>query len=920
MSRPAWQRVARAASPYQDRRCLVDMPRQPGNRMASTPRTDPWRPHGHVALNPVLPDIQPLPAPGCQGQDRAHCRRMLSLATDWTWAHDAQLCFRWTAQRNGPGNDGAHQAAAGVPHDVEPLAGWEHYRSIVAARQPFRDLDLAARGADGLPLFVSISGEPLFGADGAWLGYGGIGRDVTLQRRDAQLQRMEHEVTRCLADAASAEDGLAAALRTVCRGEGWACGEYWFVDETVQALRFGGYWDAVDPQIRQLFERARGFVFPPGVGLAGRVWESGEPIWVEDVNTDPRMLRRDLARQAGLHGAFLFPTFSAGTVIGVFAFWSQAIRKPDPRLMQAITVVGSQVGQFLKRKQAEQVLRHSEARFRALTELSSDWYWEQDADGRFTCVEGRGAARIKQFLGRRSDELGYSAEGGWETHRAAKANRQPFRDLMLSHGTGDDVRFVCVSGEPVFAADGSFKGYRGVSRDVTQRRRAEERIRYLALHDGLTGLPNRTMFGQILAREIESARRYGRCFAVLFIDVDRFKTINDSLGHAAGDELLCEIAARLVGALRASDVVARLGGDEFVVLLQETQTEDEVSAVARKILCAVMRPIMAGGHECRVTSSIGVSMFPADAQDEAALMKNADLAMYMAKEAGKNNHQRYSKESRTRALERMSIEMHLRRALERGELSLHYQAQLDLATHRICGVEALLRWNSPELGAVSPATFIPVAEETGMIVPIGLWVLRAACRQSTAWQRQGLPPVRMAVNLSPRQFAEPGLTADIAAVLQETGLAPQLLELEITEGMVMRDTERTVQLLQDIKSLGVGLAIDDFGTGYSSLAQLRRFPIDTLKVDRSFIREITRNAEDKAITEAIITMGRTLSLTVVAEGVETPEQLALLRDKACDQIQGYHFSRPIPPEQFAELVRSHWPPATATTEGESTTA
>ncbi|OGA08077.1 MAG: diguanylate cyclase [Betaproteobacteria bacterium RIFCSPHIGHO2_12_FULL_69_13] len=464
-----------------------------------------------------------------------------------------------------------------------------------------------------------------------------------------------------------------------------------------------------------------------------------------------------------------------------------------------------------------------------------------------------------------------------------------------------------MNGEPVFDEPGTFAGYRGTSRDVTARKQAEERIQYLATHDGLTGLPNRTMFSQLLNLALETARRYRRKFAVLFIDLDRFKVINDSLGHEAGDTLLQETATRLKKVLRSSDIVARLGGDEFVVLLQEVKGAEQVAAAARKILSAVIKPMQILGQECRVTASIGVSMFPADAADEQSLMKNADIAMYLAKEEGKNNFQFYSKGLKTQSLEKLALETNLRRALERNEFSLHYQAKLDLGSGAIAGVEALLRWTSRELGALAPAQFIPLAEETGLIVPIGRWVLRTACAQGVAWQRQGLRPMRIAVNLSPRQFADPDLLTDIAAALRETGMPPELLELEITEGMVMHNPERAIALLTAIKQMGLRLAIDDFGTGYSSLAQLKRFPIDTLKVDRSFIREIPKDAEDRAITEAIIAMGKSLSLTVVAEGVETEEQQAFLREHACDQMQGYYFSKPIAPGEFAELLRKHEP-------------
>jgi diguanylate cyclase (GGDEF)-like protein/PAS domain S-box-containing protein len=443
--------------------------------------------------------------------------------------------------------------------------------------------------------------------------------------------------------------------------------------------------------------------------------------------------------------------------------------------------------------------------------------------------------------------------------------------------------------------------------DISARKRAEERIQYLATHDGLTGLPNRAMFGQLLNLAVETGRRYDRKFAVLFIDLDRFKVINDTLGHEAGDVLLREMAARLRECLRASDVVARLGGDEFVVLVQEVSDVGQVGAVARNILSAVMKPIVILGQECRVTASIGVCMHPDEGQDEQSVMKNADMAMYLAKEEGKNNYQFYSSRMKAHSIERLALETNLRRALELQEFQLAYQAKVNFQTGEITGVEALLRWNSPQLGSVSPAQFIPLAEETGLIVPIGRWVLRTACEQNVAWRKAGLPPVKMCVNLSMRQLNDEGLAREIDTVLRETGMEPSLLELEITESMIMHNAERAVKILSTIKALGVRLAIDDFGTGYSSLAHLKRFPIDTLKVDRSFIREIPSDAEDRAIAEAIIAMGKTLSLTVVAEGVETPEQQSFLSARACDEMQGYYFSTPVPAEEFAALLRNYTP-------------
>ena len=562
-------------------------------------------------------------------------------------------------------------------------------------------------------------------------------------------------------------------------------------------------------------------------------------------------------------------------------------------------------------RKMELALRESEARFRALTHLSSDWYWEMDADFRYQRVESGNVlhdAAQHTLLGKCPWETGLAIEskGGWEEHRALLAAHRPFRDVVMQLRLNDgSPYYISVSGEAVFDGNGVFTGYRGVSREITDKKIAEQRIQHLATHDVLTGLPNRAMFSHLLGAAIMTAKRYERHAAVLFIDLDRFKFINDTLGHAAGDTLLKTVSNRFRKVLRKSDVVARLGGDEFVVLLHEINEAKQACTVARKLLTAAIKPVKLLDRECRVTASIGIALYPRDGEDEQSLMKNADIAMYHAKEEGKNNFQFYAGDIRSQSLERLTLENKLRTALDRRELFLHYQAKRDLASGAITGVEALLRWNNPELGQLAPMQFIPVAEETGLIVPIGRWVLRTACEQNMAWQRMGLPPVRMAINLSVRQFSDERLLHDIAAVLAETGMPAQQLELEITESIVVQNPEPALKLLTAIKRMGVRLAIDDFGTGYSSLGQLKHFPIDTLKVDRSFIRDIATNPGDKAITDAIIAMGKTLGLTVVAEGVETEEQETFLREHACDEMQGYLFSRPVPAEEFAALLKSN---------------
>ncbi|KJC45624.1 GAF domain-containing protein [Bradyrhizobium sp. LTSP857] len=436
-----------------------------------------------------------------------------------------------------------------------------------------------------------------------------------------------------------------------------------------------------------------------------------------------------------------------------------------------------------------------------------------------------------------------------------------------------------------------------------EKKKADERIEYLASHDSLTNLPNRETFSSLLREAIDIAERHDHRFAVLFIDLDRFKVINDSLGHEAGDLLLLEVANRLRSALRASDVVARLGGDEFVVILDQCGEIDDVQRISTELLAALGKPMELAGHECHSTASIGIAMYPANGADAQTLTKNADMAMYLAKEDGKNGYRFFSKEVTTQSIERLSLESALRRALEREQFSLNYQPKVDMATGQITGVEALLRWTHPDLGSISPAQFIPLAEETGLIVPIGRWVVKEACAQAMAWQRRGLLPVSMAVNLSPRQFVDEHLLQDVDEALAASGMSPVLLQLEVTESMMMRNVGRALKVLDAIQSRGIRLAIDDFGTGYSSMSLMKHFPIDTIKIDRSFVRDLPQDSEDQAIAQAIISMGKALGMTVVAEGVENAEQEAFLRTHGCDEMQGFLISKPVPAPQMAELLR-----------------
>jgi diguanylate cyclase (GGDEF)-like protein len=438
-----------------------------------------------------------------------------------------------------------------------------------------------------------------------------------------------------------------------------------------------------------------------------------------------------------------------------------------------------------------------------------------------------------------------------------------------------------------------------------QRKLAEDQLRFIATHDSLTDLPNRSLFNERLRHALHQGTRYNRGIAVMFIDMDRFKVVNDSLGHGAGDRLLQDCAKRLTECLRESDTVARLGGDEFVVMVENFTAPKDAIAIAQKILTGLARPFFVDGQEFLMSASIGISTFPDDGKDAETLLKNADIAMYRAKDQGRNNYQFYSAQMNKHTFERLAMESSLRRALERDEFLLHYQPKLDLRTGAIAGVEALIRWKHPDWGMVSPAQFIPLAEESGLIVQIGEWVLKTACDQSRAWREQGIPPMRVAVNLSARQFTQKTLVSDVAKTIAQSGLTPDCLELEITESLVMHNPEGAAETLHKLKAMGITLSIDDFGTGYSSLAYLKRFPIDCVKVDRSFIKDIPAEADDMAITKGIIALGHSLRLKVVAEGVETKEQQDFLRSNDCDEMQGFLFSKPLPADEVTALLKSH---------------
>ena len=438
--------------------------------------------------------------------------------------------------------------------------------------------------------------------------------------------------------------------------------------------------------------------------------------------------------------------------------------------------------------------------------------------------------------------------------------------------------------------------------DLEERKRVEQSIRHMAHHDALTGLPNRALFRDRLTHAMAQADRYHQILAVLFLDLDRFKAINDTLGHNVGDQLLKIAAERLRSCVRDCDTVARLGGDEFTIIVDDIVEVRDAAVVAQKILDTLSQPFNLHEHEVFISVSIGLTLYPNDDENADNLLRNADSAMYRAKEYGRNNYQFYVADMNVKARERLMLESQLRRALDRNEFTLYYQPRVDLSSGKVIGAEALLRWRHPDRGLVPPVQFIPILEETGMIIPVGEWVLQQASQQNRAWQDLGLPKIRMAVNLSVRQFIQKELADSILSIIERAGLAPEYLELEITEDLLLEHNQTNIKTLTKLRNRGVHISIDDFGTGYSSLSYLKRLPIDTLKIDQSFLRDIENDPDNKAITSAIIAMANSLHLNVLAEGVETEEQLAFLRAQGCNEIQGFSFSKPLTAEEFEKLL------------------
>ena len=779
-----------------------------------------------------------------------------------------------------------------------------------------------------------------------------------LRKRGEQLVELEHAVVRQLADAESASAGLKAVMRSICETEGWELGRYFRADERAGLLRFEEFWCVFDPALLGFVEASREMTFQTGSGLMGLAWEKGEALWSTDAAGDHRMHQSDAARNARIQGAFVIPIVSAGRRMGVIAFSSRKAREPEERLMQAMRVIGSQIGQFLSRQEQQRHIARLNRIYAVLSGINSTIVRVRSREELFreACRIAVGAGGFKMaWLGLVQAKEGRLGPVAW-----AGAGEDYIGLMPLSLDEGDSARYgvagrairerkamvvedmatdprvrlgkealargfrslavlpLVVSDEPAgvlalyadvpgfFGAEDEMRLLEELAGDIAfalDHIEKAERLNYLAYYDTLTGLANATLFRERLARFMESAREARQKLALGIVDVARFKIINDSLGRPAGDELLKQIARRMSQYSKESSEVARVAADRFAVVLPRVGREDNVARLTEQRLAdAFGAPFALGSGDLRVSAKVGIAMFPDDGADAETIFKHAEAALKKAKETGEP-YVFYTQNLTARVAEQLSLENQLRQAIEKDEFVLHYQPRVDAQTRRMVGVEALIRWKSPERGLVPPLDFIPLLEETGLILEVGEWALKQAVSDYSHWREEGPDAPRVAVNVSSIQLRKPNFVKIVDDAIRR-GATPHGLDLEITESLLMENVAANIGKLKALRELGVSVAIDDFGTGYSSLGYLAKLPVQSLKIDRSFIITMLKEPDTMTLVSTIISLARSLRLAVVAEGVDSEDQANYLRLARCDEMQGYLISRPVPRDAITEMLPS----------------
>ncbi|HJY76726.1 MAG TPA: EAL domain-containing protein [Burkholderiales bacterium] len=830
-------------------------------------------------------------------QSEARFRSLTQLSSDWYWEQDSEFRLTFMSSHMGERTGLAASDYLGRKRWEQPApnlteADWARHRAQLERREPFRDFEMQRRVEGRGSVWLSISGEPVYDADGRFVGYRGVGRDITAQKRaQAALQRFRTALDRSadmffLVD--MQENRLLDFNETACAVLGYAREELLGIrsdkvlaGKTIEQIR-ASHAELVQKRTltgETAYRRKDGSIFP--VEVRRTVLETAEGRILVINSRDLTERKAEEARKsAHLRYQQRIATFGQSALA-----CRDARELAEEAVQQALLALGADTVGYVERgAEPNQLVARALAGYGA--EARRDAVSTEDP--------------VSHVM--RTGEY-YSAERCALPFEWA----QPGGAVVVPVPGDPEVRgALCAVARAGFAAEelNFLDAVAAVLSAGLKRLASEERLAYLAQFDSLTGLPNRGLLADRFAQMIEQARRRGLILSALFVDLDDFKSVNDTLGHAAGDELLKEAARRLSDAVRQGDTVARISGDEFALVLADLSRQEDAALVAQKIVECLAAPFQIGGHEVLVTASVGIASYPADGHDAESLLGAADAAMYRAKQSGRNTYQFFTSEINQRTRARALLGADLRRALEREEFSLAYQPKFDLATMRPCGGEALLRWNHPERGQVSPAQFVHVLEESGLIVRVGEWLLARACEDLLAINAASARPVPIAVNLSARQFRQHDLAARIRALIAEAGVPPELIELEITESHLMHDPAHAIHAMRTLRDEGVRIAIDDFGTGYSSLAYLTRFPVAALKIDRSFVAGIGREASDAAIVRTIIEMARSLGSTVIAEGVETQAQVGFLRRFGCHQAQGYFFAPPMAIGEFIQLICS----------------